>query len=230
MDTRWAGRDLVKGNQFSWEEATPVDLALRLTDVLQYEECDTTDLWDAFRDWMESRGITRPQARPLSYPTRINPSQKTISIAAVTQAESAMQLTRLVYTSRHEDLGNAGLDAILNSSRKNNTRDLVTGVLVVDDGTFLQLIEGRRDAIAKCFERVMEDKRHYDVQVISCGDVSKRLFEDWSMRLVKVCKIKHEILSAHSVEGKFQPRVMSEYTIEEFCRALSLRNVEINAA
>lgn len=230
MDIRWAGRELVKGNQLSWEEVPPVDLTLRLTDVLQYEDCNPTDLWEAFRDWMESRGMTRPQARPLYDVARINPSQKTKSVAAITQTESAMQLTRLVYASRHEKVGSAALDTILKSSQKNNTRDLVSGVLVVEEGNFLQLIEGRRDAIAKCFKRIMEDKRHHDVQVISCGDVSKRLFQDWSMRLVKVCEIKREILSVLSVEGKFQPRIMSEFTIEEFCRTLALGDIEVNAA
>lgn len=230
MDTRWAGRNLVKGNQLSWEDEPPVDISLRLTDVLQYEDCSPTDLWEAFRDWMESRGITRPQARPMSFAPLIEPFKISKSGATITQGGSAMQLTRLVYTSRHENVSSVTLDTILKSSQKNNTRDLVTGVLVVEEGNFLQLIEGRREEIAKCFERIMEDKRHYDVQVISCGDVSKRLFQDWSMRLVPVSRIKREILSAHAVDGKFQPRIMSEFTIEEFCRALTLGDIEVNAA
>jgi hypothetical protein len=37
-----------------------------------------------------------------------------------------------------------------------------------------------------------------------------------------VSEIKREILSAHCIEGKFQPRIMSEFAVEEFCRALAV--------
>lgn len=229
MDIRWTGRDLVNGNQVSWDNVPPADLRLRLNDVLQYDGCTSDDLWEAIRDWMESRGITRSRARPLSVVPQIDPTLREVAVAPVTQAASAMQLTRLVYTSHHENLDAPALEAILASSQKNNTRDLVTGVLVVDEGNFLQLIEGSREVIAKCFARIMDDRRHHGVQVISCGDVSRRLFQDWSMRLVNVRQIKEEILSAHYVEGKFQPGIMSEFALEEFCRALSLNGIEVNA-
>lgn len=229
MDTRWTGRDLISGKQVSWEETLPVDLRLRLTDVLLYEDCNPDDLWEAIRDWMESRGIRRPQARPV-YVVPLNDTPNARAVAAITQAQSAMQITRLVYTSQHETLDAAAFDSILKSSESNNMRDQVTGVLVVDESNFLQLIEGSREAIAKCFARIMEDKRHHDVQVISCGDVSRRLFQDWSMRMVNVHRIKQEILSAHCVEGRFQPHIMSEFAVEEFCRALTLGDFEISAA
>lgn len=154
MDIRWTGRDLVKGNQVSWDDVPPADLRLRLNDVLQYEGCTSDDLWEAIRDWMESRGITRSKARPLSLVPQIDPSLREITVAPVTQAESAMQLTRLVYTSQHENLDAAALESIVTSSQKNNARDLITGVLVVDDSNFLQLIEGGREAIANALREL----------------------------------------------------------------------------
>lgn len=230
MDIRWTGRDLVKGNQASWDDAPPADLRLRLNDVLQYEGCSSDDLWEAIRDWMESRGITRSKARPLSLVPQIHSSLRENAVAPVAQAESVMQLTRLVYASKHDNLDAAALKAILESSEKNNGRDLLTGMLVFDECNFLQLIEGNREAVAKCFARIMEDGRHHDVQVITCGDVSRQLFKDWSMRLVDVHKIKEEILSAHFVDGRFQPGLMSEFAIEEFCRTLSVPGSEVDAA
>lgn len=227
MDTRWTGRDLVRGSQVSWDEVPPADLRLRLNDVLQYEGCTSDDVWEAIRDWLEARGITRSKARPLSLVPHIHPSLRENAIAPVLQAQSAMQLTRLVYTSKHEITDAAAFDSILKSSQWNNTLDSVTGVLVVDDANFLQVIEGSREAIAKCFQRIIADKRHHEVQVIACGDVSRRLFQDWNMRLLDVHMIKQEILSAHFVEGRFQPRIMSEFSVEEFCRAISISCSEV---
>jgi Sensors of blue-light using FAD len=229
MDTRWTGHNVVKGSQVSWEDVPPIDLTLRLNDVLQYEGCNRDDLWEAFRDWMEFRGIAPPQARPLQLVCPVA-SQEPEAVAALTQGESSMQVTRLIYTSRHENLENGSLEAILQASHRNNSRDHVTGVLVFENRNFLQLIEGSRDAVSTCFARIMGDKRHRDVQVISCGDVSGRLFQGWSMRMVSVSKIKDEIMATYNLAGKFQPRMMSEFAIEEFCRALTLNNFEGSAA
>jgi hypothetical protein len=230
MDTRWTGRDLIKGNQVSWDDVPPADLRLRLNDVLQDEGCTSDDLWEAIRDWMESRGITRSKAKPLSLVSQIHPSLREDAVVPRIQAESAMQVTRLVYTSQHSNLDAAAFDSILKSSQWNNTLDLVTGVLVVAEANFLQVIEGSREAVGKCFARIMADSRHHNVQVISCGDVSRRLFQDWNMRLVNVHRIRQEILTAHTVEGKFQPQLMSEFAVEEFCRALTIGDVETSAA
>jgi Sensors of blue-light using FAD len=230
MDTRWEGRDLGRGNQFLWEEALPVDLALRLNDVLQYEDCAAEDLWEAIRDWMECRGITRPQARPMSLASLANAAASRKVPAALMQGETALQITRLVYSSRHATCESKALENIVTTSHKNNARDLITGVLVVGDSSFFQLIEGSRDAVSKCFKRIMADSRHDDVQVISCGDVSKRLFPDWKMRMVCLSRIKGEIIQAHTIHGAFQPRIMSEFAIEEFCHALTRAEVEEIAA
>lgn len=99
MDIRWRGRDLGNGSQVSWDELPPADLRLRLTDVLQYENCGPDDLWEAIKDWMESRGITRTRARPLALVPEIEPSLRDNDIMPTTQARSSMQLTRLVYPS-----------------------------------------------------------------------------------------------------------------------------------
>jgi hypothetical protein len=221
MDIRWRGRDLGNGSQVSWDELPPADLRLRLTDVLQYEDCGPDDLWEAIKDWMESRGITRARARPLALVPEIEPSLRDNAITPATQARSSMQLTRLVYASRHDGLASDELESILDSSVRNNMRDQITGILVVERDTIMQLIEGSREAISKCFARIMEDSRHHEVKVISCGDVSKRLFQDWHMRLVPVSAIKPEVLSAHCVGGRFQPGIMSEFAVEELCRAIA---------
>lgn len=118
----------------------------------------------------------------------------------------------------------------MDSSLENNTRDRIPGVLVVGDGSFFQLIEGSSVGVSKCFERIKADTRHDDVQVISFGDVSKRLFPDWKMRLVCLSRIKNEIIKAHAIQGAFQPRLTSEFAIEEFCQALTRTEIEEMAA
>ncbi|WP_424932731.1 BLUF domain-containing protein [Amaricoccus macauensis] len=80
------------------------------------------------------------------------------------------------------ELGN-----LLESSRKRNTADGVTGLLVyrfdpaVGRGHFLQVIEGQESAIEDLWGRISKDGRHYSIIVLEEGSESARMFEDWSM-------------------------------------------------
>jgi len=141
-----------------------------------------------------------------------------------------MQLTRLIYTSKQQGLNAQQVDQILQKSRANNVRDLVTGALIVGEDHFMQLLEGSRLNIGKCFMRIMQDRRHDDIQIITCGDVAQRLFQEWNMHLIKASRIKEEIISTYTIGGIFDPSKMSEFAIEDLCRTLAGGNWEAEAA
>ncbi len=132
-----------------------------------------------------------------------------------------MKLTRLIYASKHDRTAVETLDRILQSSRANNVRDGLTGALVIGETHFLQLLEGDRTAVAQCFMRIMSDKRHHDVHVLSSGDCEHRLFVEWSMHRIETSRIKQEILSRYTIGGVFDPLRMSQVAIEDMCRTLS---------
>ena len=132
-----------------------------------------------------------------------------------------MQLTRLIYASKHDGTAVETLDQILQSSRANNVRVGTTGALVIGEQHFLQLLEGERAAVAQCFMRIMSDKRHHDIQVLSSGDAEYRLFLEWSMHRIETSRIKQQIMSSYTVKGVFDPLLMSQVAIEDMCRTLS---------
>ena len=141
-----------------------------------------------------------------------------------------MHLTRLIYASRHKPLKPEVIDRILQRSRSNNVRDQVTGALIVTDTHFMQLTEGGRAEISRCLMRVMQDKRHHDIQVISCGDVTQRLFQEWNMHLIEASRIKEDIMSGYRTNGIFDPATMSEFAIEDLCRTLAAGHWQAEAA
>ena len=141
-----------------------------------------------------------------------------------------MQLTRLIYASKHEGRSIETLDRILQSSRANNVRAGITGALVIDQGHFLQLLEGDRPAVAQCFMRIMLDRRHHDIHVISSGDTDVRLFMEWSMHRIETSRIKKQIMARYTTGEKFEPLTMSQLAIEDMCRTLSGGNWEQLAA
>jgi len=100
-----------------------------------------------------------------------------------------MNIYRIVYMSRNEMLGSAeeieqSIAGILETSRRNNRQCDVGGVLMFNNGGFLQVLEGPLESVTKTFERVQCDPRHSDVVVLEAGEVPERAFADWAMAFV----------------------------------------------
>lgn len=137
-----------------------------------------------------------------------------------------MQLTRLIYASCHAGTKIDMIDRILQRSRMNNVRDGITGALVISDRYFLQVLEGDRKPIAECFMRIMQDNRHQDIQVVCAGDHENRLFYEWSMHRIETSRMKQKVLHPYKINGRFAPFCMSQYSVEDLCRTLSVGNWE----
>ena len=100
----------------------------------------------------------------------------------------AEALERLTYCSRAR-VDTSSLQAIseiLGVSRRNNVRDRLTGALAVNDGWFLQAIEGSPHAVDSLMRRLEADPRHTDLEILSRRPVTGRLFADWSMAAARV--------------------------------------------
>lgn len=129
--------------------------------------------------------------------------------------------TRLIYSSTRRDRAPEPVDAILQTSRRNNLRDDITGVLIVSEQHFVQLLEGDRARVGWCFLRIVQDPRHEDVQIVSTNTVPYRLFPEWSMHLVETAALRRKTLDRYLIDGAFQPARMSQVAIEDLCRVLS---------
>ena len=75
----------------------------------------------------------------------------------------------------------AGLEAILATSRRNNGRDGVTGLLLAGGRRFLQALEGPSDAVLATYGRICADPRHGALVQLGCRTIEARQFGDWSM-------------------------------------------------
>lgn len=93
-----------------------------------------------------------------------------------------MRVVQLVYASRPFGLDAGVFDDILHVARRNNARDGITGALICRHDLFMQLLEGPRGAVTRCFTRILRDDRHAELALLWCGDAAARLFADWSMR------------------------------------------------
>ena len=62
-----------------------------------------------------------------------------------------------------------------------NTRDGITGLLVFDGQRFCQQLEGSRKLVLKLIEKIREDARHVNVEVVHHGELAQRRFTQFSL-------------------------------------------------
>jgi hypothetical protein len=95
-------------------------------------------------------------------------------------------LYRLVYRSRTAtEVAPAEqqreLAAILAAARARNARLRLTGALMLQDGAFVQVLEGELAALEAVFESICRDQRHTALTLIELTPIDARAFTDWSM-------------------------------------------------
>lgn len=91
-------------------------------------------------------------------------------------------LIQLIYASTARlPFDREALQALLRQSRERNARCGVTGMLLHEDGNFLQVLEGPEHAVLETFARISRDPRHHHAVRIIQEPVAQRSFSDWSM-------------------------------------------------
>lgn len=89
---------------------------------------------------------------------------------------------QLVYISTaRQAVTAADLQQILAVSRRNNTRDNITGLLFFDGKRFLQALEGEAEVVNTAYTRIGKDPRHSGLVALSRREVASREFGDWAM-------------------------------------------------
>ncbi len=90
---------------------------------------------------------------------------------------------QVLYTSQATGVVNEeDREQILQTSRNNNMRDAVTGLLIsLPNGTFVQTLEGPPAGVTNALNRIRKDPRHVDLTVILDHHIAARDFPEWTM-------------------------------------------------
>lgn len=92
-----------------------------------------------------------------------------------------MELIHLLYVSLLRGADESVLPDILESARRHNQTQGVTGMLLYRHRHFLQVLEGPASAVRETFGRILQDDRHHYIVRIDELRVEHRHFGTWSM-------------------------------------------------
>ncbi len=73
------------------------------------------------------------------------------------------------------------VNKIVATARSQNEPAGITGALIFTQTHFAQYLEGPADAVDALMEKLRQDPRHADVQVVRAHQFTRRHFSDWSM-------------------------------------------------
>ncbi len=78
---------------------------------------------------------------------------------------------------------------ILRSSRRNNERLGVTGMLLYRGGNFIQALEGPERPVRQVYDTLCHDPRHGSIIKIADRPLHQRFFPDWTMGFYNADKL-----------------------------------------
>lgn len=91
-------------------------------------------------------------------------------------------MIQLIYTSAATvEFSREDLIELLDRARQNNEGLEVSGMLVYQDGSFLQILEGEEEKVIPLYEKIEKDPRHGEVKLILRSEIEERSFGDWKM-------------------------------------------------
>lgn len=112
-------------------------------------------------------------------------------------------LRSIVYVSTaSRKLSTKELEALLTTARSLNLRNDITGVLLYEDGRFLQCFEGPEDAVLLTYERIRHSRQHTDIKELMNRPIEQRGFAGWEMGLARTRR--SELLALSNARWKQQ--------------------------
>ena len=88
------------------------------------------------------------------------------------QKPSIMQL--IYMSSPSEVLNEHNLLSVVRAAQKSNIEKNISGFLILDDHTIVQLLEGSKKEVMSLFEKIERDSRHHAIKVLYKTVVGKR--------------------------------------------------------
>jgi hypothetical protein len=132
------------------------------------------------------------------------------------------ELWCLVYVSAAApDFEMSDLEQILCVARARNAADGISGVLLFEGASFLQMLEGPLARIDALLEDIRKDRRHSRTALLVREPITQRSFADWTMGYTRVAL--GELADATGLNNFFSDR-------DSFCASPATRSTHFSTS
>ena len=120
---------------------------------------------------------------------------------------------------------------LLHTSRINNKRNRITGMLLFKNGYFMQVIEGDEVRVNALMNTIKSDIRHKNIDILREEYIQSREFPDWTMGFQNLDSKDCLNIQGFTkiLENNFKPEYFAEHTTEAHALLLAFkRNSKVN--
>ena len=108
-------------------------------------------------------------------------------------------MIQLIYVSTaSRSISEDDLQAILLTAIRHNSEKNITGLLLYDEGTFCQVLEGEEEEVHALFSKILKDERHTNVSKIFDDQILTREFSSWSMTCVDLHNYDKKLINGYT--------------------------------
>ena len=109
---------------------------------------------------------------------------------------------------------------ILKTSRENNKKNNISGMLLYDNGSFIQVLEGEDSFVDNTFINIQNDERHNHILVMQNRDVDSREFSEWSMGFKNISNINKTKIDGYA---QFQSLLFNNFSDSSLAKKILLQ-------
>lgn len=92
------------------------------------------------------------------------------------------KIYQLTYKSKAvSEISKENLQDILKTADLHNKERNITGCLLYYNGYFSQILEGNKEDVLYIYNKIVQDSRHENVELLWDGETDKRYFPNWNM-------------------------------------------------
>ncbi len=84
-----------------------------------------------------------------------------------------------------ETLTAKDLEHLFHVNKRNNTEHGVSGILIYNNGNFLQILEGDKDMVKSLFKKIKRDSRHRNLIALINNSIDERIFHDYDSGFIQ---------------------------------------------
>ena len=86
----------------------------------------------------------------------------------------------------------------------------ITGILLYNKGSIMQILEGEPAAVESIFEKIRIDDRHTDVYQLDSYHITERSYKDWSMQFKVISDLNwsklEDFIKVENIIGGIHPK------------------------